>query len=162
MMVPCRASRPPRSHHCFNFNNEITTRSPARSPPHTALCPCSHVQPMRRAHLLDGAVPSLPTVAAARRRHHCRNCCCREKSIFDFIRGARSRTHAHTRTRAHVERRKRKARMHTGVGSVPHLSSAKRSVPHLSSAKRFRAPSFFGKKLCRDENSKARLLSSDN
>ena len=32
-------------------------RSPTRSPPHTALCPCSHVQAMRRAYLFDGAVP---------------------------------------------------------------------------------------------------------
>ena len=34
-----------------------TTRSPTRSSPHTALCPCAHVQAMRRADLLDGAVP---------------------------------------------------------------------------------------------------------
>ena len=32
--------------------------SPTRPPPHTALCPCSHIQAMRRARLLDGAVPS--------------------------------------------------------------------------------------------------------
>ena len=31
---------------------------PPPLPPHTALCPCSHIQAMRRAHLLDGAVPS--------------------------------------------------------------------------------------------------------
>ena len=47
----------PYLNHTFNFNDEITTRSPTRSPPHTALCPCSHTQAMRRAHLLDGAVP---------------------------------------------------------------------------------------------------------
>ena len=29
-----------------------------RPPPHNALCPCSHVQAMRSAHLLDGAVSS--------------------------------------------------------------------------------------------------------
>ena len=33
-------------------------RPPTRTPLHTALCPCSNIQAMRRAHLLHGAVPS--------------------------------------------------------------------------------------------------------
>ena len=37
-----------------------TTASTTRPPPHTAFCPCTHVQAMRSAHPLDGAVPSPP------------------------------------------------------------------------------------------------------
>ena len=34
---------PPYLNHTFNVNDETTTRSP----PHTALCPCSHTPAMR-------------------------------------------------------------------------------------------------------------------
>ena len=51
--------------HCFltRLSIEFKTTASAsttRPPLHTAICPCSHVQAMRSAHLLDGTVPSSP------------------------------------------------------------------------------------------------------
>ena len=40
------------------FFGQVYVHGRDQSPPHTALCPCAHVQAIRQAHLLDGAVSS--------------------------------------------------------------------------------------------------------
>ena len=69
---PMNIASHPESESTSTTASISATRSPMSSSPHTGLCPCSHVQAMRRAHLLDGAVPSYradwePAAASGRR-----------------------------------------------------------------------------------------------
>ena len=45
-----------QSHLRFSITSSTSTTRP---PPHTAWCPCSHVQAIRRAHLVDGGCVEL-------------------------------------------------------------------------------------------------------